>query len=193
MRKITSTIRNNPILCISGLLALISCFFVLPDLQYLSYINVRVLAILFGLMLIVAALGHIGTFDVLTNKLLSKVKTYRGISLLMSLLSFFLSMFLTNDVSLVTLVPFAIMVLAPFGENRKLMFTLIIMTVAANLGSNPLITIKNTPTENPSEVELPESGSTGTRIYYTLGAMLLLLAAAGYWAYSIKRRRWYDE
>ena len=148
MHKITSTIRNNPILCISGLLALISCFFVLPDLQYLSYINVRVLAILFGLMLIVAALGHIGTFDVLTNKLLSKVKTYRGISLLMSLLSFFLSMFLTNDVSLVTLVPFAIMVLAPFGENRKLMFTLIIMTVAANLGS------MLTPIGNPQNLYL---------------------------------------
>ena len=148
MRKITSTIRNNPILCISGLLALISCFFVLPDMQYLSYINVRVLAILFGLMLIVAALGHIGTFDVLTNKLLSKVKTYRGISLLMSLLSFFLSMFLTNDVSLVTLVPFAIMVLAPFGENRKLMFTLIIMTVAANLGS------MLTPIGNPQNLYL---------------------------------------
>ena len=148
MRKITSTIRNNPILCISGLLALISCFFVLPDLQYLSYINVRVLAILFGLMLIVAALGHIGTFDVLTNKLLSKVKTYRGISLLMSLLAFFLSMFLTNDVSLVTLVPFAIMVLAPFGENRKLMFTLIIMTVAANLGS------MLTPIGNPQNLYL---------------------------------------
>lgn len=148
MRKIISTIRNNPILCISGLLALISCFFVLPDLQYFSYINVRVLAILFGLMLIVAALGHIGTFDVLTNKLLSKVKTYRGISLLMSLLSFFLSMFLTNDVSLVTLVPFAIMVLAPFGENRKLMFTLIIMTVAANLGS------MLTPIGNPQNLYL---------------------------------------
>ena len=148
MRKIISTIRNNPILCISGLLALISCFFVLPDLQYLSYINVRVLTILFGLMLIVAALGHIGTFDVLTNKLLSKVKTYRGISLLMSLLSFFLSMFLTNDVSLVTLVPFAIMVLAPFGENRKLMFTLIIMTVAANLGS------MLTPIGNPQNLYL---------------------------------------
>ncbi|MBE7071317.1 MAG: citrate transporter [Ruminococcaceae bacterium] len=148
MRKIISTIRNNPILCISGLLALISCFFVLPDLQYLSYINVRVLAILFGLMLIVAALGHIGTFDVLTNKLLSNVKTYRGISLLMSLLSFFLSMFLTNDVSLVTLVPFAIMVLAPFGENRRLMFTLIIMTVAANLGS------MLTPIGNPQNLYL---------------------------------------
>lgn len=148
MRKITSTIKNNPILCISGLLAIISCFFVLPDLQYLDYINVRVLAILFSLMLIVAALGHIGTFDVLTNKLLGKVKTYRGISLLMSLMAFFLSMFLTNDVSLVTLVPFAIMVLAPFGENKKLMFTLIIMTVAANLGS------MLTPIGNPQNLYL---------------------------------------
>ena len=57
-------------------------------------------------------------------------------------------MFLTNDVSLVTLVPFAIMVLAPFGENRKLMFTLIIMTVAANLGS------MLTPIGNPQNLYL---------------------------------------
>ena len=158
MRKITTSIKNNPILCISGLLALISCFFVLPDLEYLSYINVRVLAILFGLMLIVAALGHIGTFDVLTGKLLSKVKTYRGISLLMSLLAFFLSMFLTNDVSLVTLVPFAIMVLSPFGENRKLMFTLIIMTVAANLGSmlTPIGNPQNLYLYDNYQIALPE-------------------------------------
>lgn len=148
MRRITVIIKNNPILFISGFLAAASCLFVLPDMQYIGYINFRVLAILFSLMLIVAALGHIGTFDVLTNKLLSRVKTYRGISLLMSLLAFFFSMFLTNDVSLVTLVPFAIMVLSPFGENRKLMFTLIIMTVAANLGS------MLTPIGNPQNLYL---------------------------------------
>lgn len=148
MQKVINYIRNNAILFISGVLAVISCFIVKPDMQYLGYINVRVLAILFSLMLIVAALGHIGTFDVLTNNLLARVKSYKGISLLMSLLAFFLSMFLTNDVSLVTLVPFAIMVLAPFGENRKLMYTLIIMTVAANLGS------MFTPIGNPQNLYL---------------------------------------
>ncbi|MCR4767605.1 MAG: anion permease [Saccharofermentans sp.] len=148
MQKLINSIKNNAILYISGLLAFISCFFVKPDKQYLDYINVRVLAILFGLMLIVGAMGHIGTFDALTNKLLTRVKSYRGISLLMSLLAFFLSMFLTNDVSLVTLVPFAIMVLAPFCENRKLMHTLIIMTVAANLGS------MLTPIGNPQNLYL---------------------------------------
>jgi len=65
-------------------------------------------------------------------------------------MAFFMSMFLTNDVSLVTLVPFAIRVLAPFGENRKLMFTLIIMTVAANLGS------MLTPIGNPQNLYLYE-------------------------------------
>ena len=148
MQKIIGSIKNNAILYISGLLALISCFIVKPDLQYVGYINFRVLAILFGLMLIVAALGHIGTFDILTNKLLARVRTYKSISLLMSLMAFFMSMFLTKDVSLVTLVPFAIMVLAPFGENRKLMFTLIIMTVAANLGS------MLTPIGNPQNLYL---------------------------------------
>lgn len=150
MHKVTGYIKNNAILFISGLLACISCFIVKPDQEYTGYINFRVLALLFCLMLIVSAMSRIGTFAVLTNVLLSRVKTYRGISLLMSLMAFFMSMFLTNDVSLVTLVPFAIMVLAPFGENRKLMFTLIIMTVAANLGS------MLTPIGNPQNLYLYE-------------------------------------
>ena len=67
-------------------------------------------------------------------------------------------MFLTNDVSLVTLVPFAIMVLSPFGENRKLMFTLIIMTVAANLGSmlTPIGNPQNLYLYDTYKVPLPE-------------------------------------
>lgn len=172
MQKIFSIIKSNAILVISGLLALLSCFIVTPDRQYIGYINSRVLAILFCLMLIVAALSRIGTFNVLTNKLLSKVKTLRGISLLMSLMAFFMSMFLTNDVSLVTLVPFAIMVLEPFGENRKLMYTLIIMTVAANLGS------MLTPIGNPQNLYLYEQYKVGLGefLYLMLPYSLLSLA-----------------
>lgn len=162
MQKVTAYIRNNAILFISGLFAVISCFIVKPDHQYVEYINFRVLALLFCLMLIVAALARIGTFDVLTKKLLSRVRTYRGISLLMSLMAFFMSMLLTNDVSLVTLVPFAIMVLSPFGENRKLMFTLIIMTVAANLGS------MLTPIGNPQNLYLYEKYSIAIGDFFLL-------------------------
>ncbi|MCR5618440.1 MAG: citrate transporter [Clostridiales bacterium] len=150
MRTVINSIKNNAILYISGLLAVISCFFVVPDSGYVSYINFKVLAILFCLMLIVAALVRIGTFDVLTGMLLKRISSHRGISLLLTMLSFFLAMFLTNDVTLVTLVPFAIMVLTPFGRKKEMMYTLIIMTVAANLGS------MLTPIGNPQNLYLYE-------------------------------------
>ena len=148
MNSLIKSIKNNAILYISGLLAFISCFIIRPDKSYIGYINVRVLSILFCLMLLVAALVRIGTFDLLTGKLLKRIRTLRGISLLLTILSFFLSMFLTNDVTLVTLVPFAIMVMTPFEKPKELMYTLIIMKVAANLGS------MQTPIGNPQNLYL---------------------------------------
>ena len=171
MRSLIKSIKNNAIMYISGILAVISCFIITPDKKYIGYINVRVLSILFCLMLIVAALVRIGTFDLLTGKLLKKIRTLRGISLLLTILSFFLSMFLTNDVTLVTLVPFAIMVLTPFEKPRELMHTLIIMTVAANLGS------MQTPVGNPQNLYLYET--------YGLSLPSFLLLMLPYSAFSL--------
>ena len=64
--KITGFIKKDPILIISGILAAVSCFIVPPDAEYIGYINFRVLAILMSLMLVVAVLLRIGTFDFLT-------------------------------------------------------------------------------------------------------------------------------
>jgi len=146
--KITGFIKKDPILIISGILAAVSCFIVPPDTEYIGYINFRVLAILMSLMLVVAVLLRIGTFDFLTDRLLKKLKTSRSICLLLTTLSFFMAMFLTNDVTLVTLVPFSIAVLKSFDDRRTLMFTLILMTVAANLGS------MLTPIGNPQNLYL---------------------------------------
>ena len=55
-----------------------------------------------------------------------------------------MSMLLTNDVTLVTLVPFAINVLKKYKDRRRTMYTLILMTVSANLGSM-LTPIGNVP------------------------------------------------
>lgn len=141
-------IKKDIILFVSGILAVASCFFVHPDASYLGYINYRVLAILMSLMLVVAVLLRIGTFDYLTDRLLGKLHTSRSISLLLVILSFVMAMLLTNDVTLVTLVPFSIAVLKSFKDRRSLMFTLILMTVAANLGS------MLTPIGNPQNLYL---------------------------------------
>ncbi len=140
--------KKNPVLFISGILAIVSCFFVRPDREYISYINIRVLAILFIMMLIVSELSSIGTFDILTNKLLSKIHSSRPVSLVLVWLSFFMGMILTNDVTLVTLVPFAITLMSHIGDRKSLTYTLILMTVATNLGS------MQTPIGNPQNIYL---------------------------------------
>ena len=161
--KILNFIKTDTILVISGLLAVISCFFVLPDKKYLDYVNYQVLAILFSLMLVVSALVRIGTFDWLTGRLLGKIRSERSISLFLVLLSFFLSMFLTNDVALVTLVPLALMLLSAFGDRRRTIYTLILMTVGANLGS------MLTPIGNPQNLYL------FSKYEFTLGNFLKLM------------------
>ena len=146
--KLIQSIKNDTILFASGTLATLSCFIITPDKKYLGYINFRVLAILFSLMLVVSAFIRIGTFDYMTSKLLGKIHSERNVSLLLVILAFFMSMFLTNDVTLVTLVPFAISVLTKYKDKRRTMYTLILMTVSANLGS------MLTPIGNPQNLYL---------------------------------------
>ncbi|SMC71114.1 Na+/H+ antiporter NhaD [Oscillospiraceae bacterium] len=163
MNKIITALKKDPVLYISGVLAIVSMFFVRPDAAYIGYINFKVLAILLGLMLIVSACVRIGTFDYMTYCLLRKIKGQRHISILLVVMSFFLSMLLTNDVTLVTLVPFAIMVLSSFKDFKSLMYTLIFMTVATNLGS------MLTPIGNPQNLYLY------TNYDMNLGSFLLLM------------------
>ena len=141
-------IKKNPVLFISGILAIVSCFFVTPDKEYIGYVDFRVLSILFCMMIVVSELVILGVFDKLTNKLLSKVHSSRLVSLILVWLSFFLGMILTNDVTLVTLVPFAIALMKSFDDRKTLTFTLILMTVATNLGS------MQTPIGNPQNIYL---------------------------------------
>jgi len=175
--KLLHLIKTDTILVVSGLLAAVSCFFVHPDKAYVDYINYRVLAILFSLMLVVGAMRNIGTFDYLTEKLLSKIHSERIITLFLVILSFFLSMFLTNDVALVTLVPFALLTLKAFGDRRRTVYTLILMTVGANLGS------MLTPIGNPQNLYLyTEYNFTlpdfiKLTLPYTAAALVLLIVS----------------
>ena len=141
-------IKKDPVFFISGILAIVSCFFVHPDKKYLGYIDFRVLSILFCMMLVISEMVLLGIFDRLTAKLLSKVNSSRFVSLILVWLSFFLGMIMTNDVTLVTLVPFAILLLKSFDDRKNLTFTLILMTVATNLGS------MQTPIGNPQNIYL---------------------------------------
>lgn len=148
MKKVFEFIKNETVMLISFLLAVISMFFVPPNAEYINYIDFRTLALLFCLMTIMAGLNSLGFFKLLAEKLLGKAKSTVTLILTLVLLCFFSSMIITNDVALITFVPFTIVTLNLAGQSKKLIFTVTLETVAANLGS------MLTPIGNPQNLYL---------------------------------------
>ena len=110
MHQIKKFVKTETVLCIFSLLALISLFLVPPDAAYLDYIDFRTLAILFCLMAVMAGFQENGLFAVIAQSILCHVKNIRQILSVLVLLCFFCSMFITNDVALITFVPLTIIV-----------------------------------------------------------------------------------
>ena len=136
--KLKQFIQQETVLTAAAVLAVVSAFFVPPDVQYLSYIDLRTLAILFSLMTVMAGLRRQGFFDGLGRALLSRTHNTFQLTLVLVGLCFFGSMFITNDVSLLTFVPFTFVVLSRLGADvrRSLLVPVVCMqTIAANLGS----------------------------------------------------------
>lgn len=148
MNKIFEFLKREAVMLISLLLALVSMLFVTPSTEYFSYIDFRTLSLLFCLMTVMAGFNRLGLFKLLAQKLLNYAKTVRSVILILVLLCFFSSMIITNDVSLITFVPFTVVTLKLAGQGKKLIFALTLQTVAANLGS------MLTPIGNPQNLYL---------------------------------------
>lgn len=126
--------KREIIFSISLVLAAISCFFVKPSFDYFNYINWDTIILLFVIMLIVEILKNLSIFEILVRKLLVKVKNTRGLVLFLVFTCFFSSIFITNDVSLIIFVPFAILALKKVGRIDLIVMTVSMQTIAANVG-----------------------------------------------------------
>lgn len=146
--KVKELFQKETVCCIAFLLAVISIFFVSPSKNYISYIDFRVLALLFCLMAVVRGFSSIGVFTRLGTMLLTHVHSLRTLSALFIFLCFFFSMLITNDVALITFVPFTILVLSMAEQKKFLIPVIVLETIAANLGS------MLTPLGNPQNLYL---------------------------------------
>lgn len=170
---VKSFIKNEIVLVISFVLAVISIVFVPVDAAYIGYIDFRTLAILFCLMVVMAGLQKLMVFRQIGERLIGRVSSTRGISLILILLCFFFSMFITNDVALLTFVPFTVVVFTMAKITGELIPVIVLETVAANLGSMML------PMGNPQNLYLYSltDMSIGAFVLFMLplGAISLLL------------------
>ena len=141
---------KEPVTIISFLLAFLTVFIIPIDKEYINYIGYETLALLFTLMAITAGLRALGLFEKVGFSLLKRLSEIRLLSLVCVLLCFVSSMFVTNDVALITFVPFAIEVLDMADKKKYMIMVITLMTIAANLGS------MITPIGNPHNLYLYE-------------------------------------
>ena len=108
--KLTAFIKKEPVFFAAALCALLSALIVPPDGAYFQYPDYRTLCLIFCLMTVVAGLQSIGLFSILGYLLLKLAAGLKSLSLLLVFLCFFSSMVITNDVALVTFIPFTILI-----------------------------------------------------------------------------------
>lgn len=148
MQKIKRWFKEETVLMISAILALCSMVVIPLDGQYLDYIDCRVLVLLFCLMIVVAGFRKMGFFTFLGKWLARKASDTRSLTAVLVFLCFFSSMLITNDVALLTFVPFAISLLQMTGQEKQMIRVIVLQTIAANLGS------MMTPIGNPQNLYL---------------------------------------
>ncbi len=174
VQRIRSFIKQETVLVIAFILAVCSCFIIHPDKKYISYIDTHTLLILFCLMAVMAGFKSLGLFQFIGEALIKRFRSSRGLVFVLVFLCFFSSMFITNDVALITFVPLALLILSKTGMGFAICFVVTLMTIAANLGS------MMTPVGNPQNLYLYSTSgmSLGEFILlmlpYTLMAALLL-------------------
>jgi len=165
------------VMTVAWILAIVSALLVRPDGKYIDYIDFRSLGILWGLMIIIQGFKKNNLFDMLANKLISKFSKAWQLMAILVFICFFLSMFITNDVALITFVPIAIMILRRANLENVMIPIIVLQTIAANLGS------MLTPIGNPQNLYM--YGLTGLSLIdfckimlpYSLVSFLLLFIA----------------
>lgn len=181
MTKLKQFFKQETVLAVAAALAVVSAFLVRPDAAYLGYIDWRTLAILFSLMTVMAGLRRQGVFDRMGRALLALSGGTLQLVLVLVGLCFFGSMFITNDVALLTFVPFTFAVLDSMGGEmrQKLALPVVCMqTVAANLGS------MLTPIGNPQNLYLYGKSGMGMGAFvalmlpYSLASLVMLVVWA---------------
>ena len=166
VKRILQYFRRETVLSAALVCALLSFLLTPPSVIHLQGIDTTTLLMLFSLMTIVAGFRRMGALDAVSRKLTRRVTTLRGLSAVMVALCFALSMLVTNDVALLTLLLFRA------GGQKSTIWTVVLETVAANLGSMV------TPIGNPQNLYLYTSGRLTALDFLTLLAPYAAVALA---------------
>ncbi|KOY75214.1 Di-and tricarboxylate transporter [Apilactobacillus kunkeei] len=130
-------------------------------------IDLDTIMILFNLMLIISLVKRAKILAYISNSIINHVQTTRQITAYITITSFVLSMFVTNDVSIITLVPLYILIAKQL--KLSIVYPTVLITIAANLGS------AFTPIGNPQNVFLVEFYHVSIQSFLANSLILLVM------------------
>ncbi len=133
-RAIADFAKKNIVLMIAASLAFISCFIVKPDAQYLEYFDFKTLTCLFCTLAVICALKNIRFFTITAKKIVKCAGNTRTLALALVYITFIGSMFLANDMALLTFLPLGYISLSATGKEKHMAPIFIFQNIAANLG-----------------------------------------------------------
>ncbi|MCQ2450991.1 MAG: citrate transporter [Clostridia bacterium] len=145
---IKSLFKDKTVFCIAFVAAVISCFFVHPDKQYLTYIDYKTICCLFATLAVVCALKDIMFFTILSRKIVQTVGNLRFLAIVLVIITFVGSMLIANDMALITFLPLGYLALSVTGKEKYSAYIFILQNISANLGGMV------TPFGNPQNLYL---------------------------------------
>lgn len=134
MAQLKKFLSTNAVVLIAVILAAVSMCIVKPDGAYADYFDWRTLCCLFSTMLVVGACKNIKLFSITADTLIKKLKDARKLYAALVFITFVSSIFIANDMALLTFLPLTFLVFKNDGNYKRVIFTVTMQTVAANLG-----------------------------------------------------------
>ena len=148
MKKALAIVSKNLVLIIALLAAIITSFFNPEISQIYTYLDYKTLASLLAMMIVIAACKNIKIFRISASFILKKFGSTRKIVFALVFTTFIFSMFIANDMALLTFLPFTFMLFKDIKKPYLVMYTIVLQNIGANLGG------MLTPFGNPQNLYL---------------------------------------
>ena len=165
-------VRGHAVFLIATLVALITSFIVPPSKAYFDYIDFKTLACLFATLAVVCALKNIKFFGIIARKIIHSTPNFRVCVLALIYITFIGSLFIANDMALITFLPLAWYVLSETGNEKYTPWLFVLQNISANLGG------MLTPFGNPQNLYLYSKFNIPTGEFMLIMLPPFLLAVA---------------
>ena len=162
--------KNNIVMTVALIAAIITSILVPPDKNYVGYFDFKTLTCLFCVLAVVCALKNIRFFYILARKIVEAGGNIRTCILMLVYITFIGSMLIANDMALLTFLPLGYYVLSTTKMEKYMEVTFILQNIAANLGG------MLTPFGNPQNLYLYSFFKINTAEFMGIMAPCFLVA-----------------